>query len=236
MAGHPLWTPLAARLAKSTALRVFTVHYRKAVDVATAYLAPLLDTLAAWEYATTTLGFSAGDIVLVGDSAGGHLSLSLSSPLGATGQPAQRGLALRSPWADFTASFDTYQTNAGTDLIYPPSLARAARSVARHYTPDAVRGRLFSPALAEEDAWRCLASSRVFVTVGTRECFVCEIEALVKALLRDGVAVELYQDVGGVHVGAVLSFEVDGWRHFEPGVHDIVHDLYVRNGEDVYLP
>ncbi|WOO82769.1 Esterase [Vanrija pseudolonga] len=234
--GHPLWTPFGGEIAQSTALRLLGVQYRKAADAATAFPAPLLDALAAWEYATATLGFAARDIIVVGDSAGGHLSLALVAQLAATGQPAPGGLALLSPWADFTASSDTYNTNKGTDLIYPPSLARAARSAARHYTPDAVRGRLFSPALADEGAWRSLASARVYIWAGTREVFIGEIEALVKGMRRDGVAVEFYQDVGGVHNGAMLGFKDEAWDHFQGGLRDIVRDLYVQNGEDVYLP
>lgn len=212
------------------------MQYRKCADDATSFPAPLLDAVAAWEYVTTTLGFAARDIVVIGDSAGGHLSLALATQLAATNQPQPGGFALLSPWSDFTASSSTYKTNKGTDLIYPPSLARAARSAARHFTPDAVRGLLFSPALADEGSWRSLASSRVYISAGTREVFIGEIEALVKGLRRDGVPVEFYQDVGGVHNGAMLPGEVDAWNHFEGGLRDIVRDLYVQNGEDVYLP
>ncbi|KAL1408976.1 hypothetical protein Q8F55_005793 [Vanrija albida] len=237
--GHPLWTPFPATLARATALRVLGAQYRKAVSEATAFPAPLLDAAAAWEYATETLGFAARDIVLAGDSAGGHLALALLSHLGATGQAVPGGLALLSPWSDFTASFDSYAANEGSDFLVAAGLARAVRSATRHYTPESVAAQLFAPALAPEGAWRHLAGTRAFVWAGTREIFFGEVQALVKGLRRDGVSVEFVEDEDGVHNGAMLPPAFvghEGAARFNAGVRDIVRDLYVANGEDVYLP
>jgi acetyl esterase/lipase len=53
------------------------VNHRKALSPSTAFPAQLLDLLAGYAY-LLSLGFAAENIILVGDSSGGHLLLALS--------------------------------------------------------------------------------------------------------------------------------------------------------------
>jgi len=116
-----------ARLARRTSRQAFSIEYRMGPehqfpaaheDIVSAYLW-LLDQ-----------GHRADDILVAGDSAGGHLSLSLCGELRRMGLPMPAGLLLFSPLVD--ASFDaaTAAYRQGGDPVVVPAFARR---VVRHY-------------------------------------------------------------------------------------------------------
>ena len=79
------------------------------------YPAQQEDALDAWRYLTETLGYDAGDIVVVGDSAGGNLALHLGLVLRDRGNPMPRGFVCMSPWADLSNSGPSHIYNATAD-------------------------------------------------------------------------------------------------------------------------
>ncbi|WOO78173.1 Monoterpene epsilon-lactone hydrolase [Vanrija pseudolonga] len=202
--GHPLWTPFGVKLARDTGVRVYAAQYRKAVDKTSAWPAPLLDALGAWSYVTSELGFEPGNVVLVGDSAGGHLSLAVSSTLGAQGHPGPGGLALCSPWTDYTVSSNSWRTK-GYDYLSPAWIRNSISSITRFYTPDAVRGAILSPALAPAGAFAHLKGTPVFLSVGTEETLEDEVRALARNLRGDGADVTVWDDEDALHDAAVFA-------------------------------
>lgn len=215
--GHPLWTPFAPKLARDTRTPVLSVQYRKCVADATAFPAPLLDALAAYYYATNTLGYAAENIVLVGESAGGNLALGLMQALSNAGEPLPRGLALSSPWCDMTLSFPSIWHNSSIDYLALNAGKATVATVARHYTTSALRGPFLSPALAPKGTWKRLAGStsekgkweegtRVFIQVGTGEGLHDEAIAMAETMREDGVRVEVDREEGGLHCGALTLF------------------------------
>lgn len=189
--GHPLWTGLPCHLARDLNIRVFAGQYRKCLTPETTFPGPLIDALAAWNYVTGTLGFPPSQVIIGGDSAGGHLSISLLQQLGALGAPLPGGAVLLSPWADGTFSFPSWKSNSETDFLTIRKVINCIKSVAQFYTPDALSGPFFSPALAPEGHWTFLEHVPILVTVGTAEVFHDEDQALVSAMRRDGVHVEV---------------------------------------------
>ncbi|KAL1407954.1 hypothetical protein Q8F55_004751 [Vanrija albida] len=202
--GHPLWTPFGVKLARDTGVRVYAAQYRKAVDASSAWPAPLLDALGAWSYVTSELGFEPANVVLVGDSAGGHLSLAVSSTLAAQGHALPGGLALCSPWTDYTLSSNSWRTKS-TDYLSPAWIRTSISSITRHYTPDAVRGAIFSPALAHAGAFAHLKGKPVFLSVGTEETLEDEVRALARNLRGDGADVSVWDDEDALHDAAVFA-------------------------------
>lgn len=189
--GHPLWTALPSTLAKDLSVRVFGGQYRKCITSDTAFPGPLLDALAAWNYVTATLGFEPSRVIIAGDSAGGHLCLALLQQLAALDAPLPGAAALISPWADFTFSFPSWKTNT-YDYLGLKKLDVCAKSCARYYTPEAVAGPFFSPALAPAGHWKFLEHKTTFlISEGTAEVFFDEDEALIAGLQRDGVTVHV---------------------------------------------
>ncbi|BEJ17378.1 hypothetical protein CspHIS471_0607790 [Cutaneotrichosporon sp. HIS471] len=219
--GHPLWTPFPLNIAKDHNLRTFLCSYRKTLSDLTAFPAPLLDALAAWTYVTLTLGFAPAQILLLGDSAGGHLALSLVQQLATLGRPQAGALAMVSPWADFTTSFPSW-ANESVDHLSRRMLLVAIRAAARHYASDAITDPLFSPALAGPGHWTCLCATRVLVSVGTDEVFADEDYALVKGMRRDGVDVTLIKDIHGLHEGPVTLWSPGAYDHFSAEIGTIL--------------
>ncbi|KAF9561939.1 hypothetical protein EC968_005433 [Mortierella alpina] len=124
--------PLVKRLGKN--IRILIVNYRLApqdpfpaalVDALSCYMWLLDQPISeAFSLDSTIPGndsdrrFQPHQIVLMGDSAGGGLALSLSLLLrdhGALTQP--RGIVTWSPWLDLTSSLPSFKANALTDII-----------------------------------------------------------------------------------------------------------------------
>lgn len=76
-------------------------------------------------------GFRAEDIVVAGDSAGGHLALALCGELRRLGLPMPAGLALMSPLVD--ATFETAAA-AARRTQDPTCVPRGAKRLLHHYT------------------------------------------------------------------------------------------------------
>jgi acetyl esterase/lipase len=171
---------------------VLGCQYRKCLDDSSGFPAPLLDVLAAYRYLTTTLGFAASDILVAGESAGGHATLALVAQLDALQLPLPGGLVMCSPWVDFTNSFQSWQRNTD-DILTKPSLDRAVRSACRHYDTAALVDPFFSPSFAPPSHWKFLRGIPVFLSYGTAEAFEDEIEALVRSMRSDDIEVAIYK-------------------------------------------
>ncbi|KZP27622.1 alpha/beta-hydrolase, partial [Athelia psychrophila] len=115
--------------------RIFAIDYRLCSAApfkpANPYPAALIDALSGYYYLTHTLGISPKDIVVSGDSAGGHLALALVRYLAIYQQeipdiahPMPRALLLASPTVDWACTHDEGPTcsmvrNATTDCVAP---------------------------------------------------------------------------------------------------------------------
>lgn len=122
--------PLVTRLAKQARLTVFSTEYRlapkhvfpaAAEDVERAYLW-LLDQ-----------GWRPDQVIVAGDSAGGHLTLDLALQLKRTGQELPAGLVMLSPLADPTFELCRLREQARPDAMIS---AEGARRLVAHYLGD----------------------------------------------------------------------------------------------------
>ena len=82
------------------------------------YPAQQEDALDAWLHLTETLGFLPENILVVGDSAGGNLALSLCLRLRDNGMPLPRAVICMSPWADLSNSGPSHIQNATADPTF----------------------------------------------------------------------------------------------------------------------
>lgn len=92
---------LASHICKATRRTVYVPRYRLAPEHP--YPAQLKDACTALD-ALQIKGVSSAGLVLIGDSAGGNLALSLLLNLKRTGQPLPAALVLISPWVDPVAA------------------------------------------------------------------------------------------------------------------------------------
>ena len=116
---------LVSRISHVTGLPVLALDYR--LPPAAILPGPIEDALAAYRHLLDE-GHAPERIVVAGDSAGGHLALSLVLHALEAGLPAPAALVLLSPWNDLTMSGDSMARNALLDPFLPPiALHRAAR-------------------------------------------------------------------------------------------------------------
>ncbi|BFM14531.1 alpha/beta hydrolase [Maricurvus nonylphenolicus] len=103
-----------ARLAVDAGITAWSIDYRLAPEWA--YPAPVEDAVAAYRYLLEQ-GFTADNIVVSGDSAGGGLAAALLVALKHEGLPQPAGAMLLSPWTDLTQSGESYETRAEIDPL-----------------------------------------------------------------------------------------------------------------------
>lgn len=94
---------------------VAAIDYRTAPEHI--YPAAHDDVKAGWEY-LKGLGYLPEDIILLGDSSGGNLILSLLLRLRDEGGPMPAAAVLMSPWTDLTAAGASYRKNYKQDIIF----------------------------------------------------------------------------------------------------------------------
>lgn len=114
--GPRLYRSFNWRLSAATDLPVFAPDYRLAPEHTPANA--LDDALSAYEFLLGA-GHAPEDIVVGGDSAGGHLTLALLLALKERGRPLPRAAVVLSPWADLLCTAESHTLNARTDVLIP---------------------------------------------------------------------------------------------------------------------
>ncbi len=102
----------ALRYAINTGCALFSVDYR--ISAAGAFPCALEDALDAYKEMLRTLP-KKSRVIIIGDSAGGGLALSLTKKLIEEGIKLPRKLILNSPWTDLSCSAASYITNRFND-------------------------------------------------------------------------------------------------------------------------
>lgn len=87
---------------------VFSLDYRTASTAV--FPAALDDSLDGYQWLLDQ-GYTASDIIVCGDSAGGGLSLAMTLKLRDEGKEVPKALVLSSPWADLTATGASYKVS-----------------------------------------------------------------------------------------------------------------------------
>lgn len=135
---------LVASLAKQSNISALLIDYRLAPEHP--FPAGLTDVLIAYK-ALLAEGFSAENIIIAGDSAGGGMSLSLLISLRSENIPLPKAAILLSPWTDLTVSGASIENRQHSD----PYLRRDAIDLfVKHYCQEASPGHpLISPLFAD---------------------------------------------------------------------------------------
>ncbi len=110
-----IYRKYARLLIDGTGAKIFMPDYR----VAPKHLFPaaLEDAYACWDY-ILSLGYKEGNIIVIGDSAGGNLSLALMQKLRDEGRKMPLGAVLISPWCDMLAAGKSYTYNYPNDVMF----------------------------------------------------------------------------------------------------------------------
>ena len=174
---------LTARLARDTGLPVYAIDYRLAPEHP--FPAALDDAIAAF----TALS-EQGPVLVVGDSAGGGLSLSLALELCARGGPQAVALGLLSPWVDLRPTH--VPAEVASELMLSPE---RLQTCARHYAGERCDDPRVSPLLAD---LRGLPAIRLHCC--SHEMLAPQARALDRALRAAEVRCEFSIAAGPWHV------------------------------------
>lgn len=118
---------ITMRLARYAGCRVLAINYRKAPHYPYPYA--LEDALMAYNWLLDE-GYAPEQIMLAGDSAGGHLTLATLLSIRDRRMPRPAGAVCLSPWTDLSGSGESMRQNASRDTMIP---ARRVRHAARHF-------------------------------------------------------------------------------------------------------
>lgn len=114
--GSPeLYRPFTATLAKAAQAKVFALAYRLAPEHR--FPAAVDDAVAGYRWLLAQ-GVHPANLLLVGDSAGGGLTLATLVRLRAEGVPLPAAAVLFSPWTDLAGTGKSLQANEVTDALF----------------------------------------------------------------------------------------------------------------------
>ncbi len=106
---------MVARLCRMVGAKSLVVDYRLAPEHR--FPAAIDDCWTSWRWLLAQ-GFAAKDIIIMGDSAGGNLTLALLHRIKAAGDPMPACAVLMSPLTDFTLSSPSLLTNEPSDPMF----------------------------------------------------------------------------------------------------------------------
>lgn len=173
---------LIAPIAKKTGIRVFSFEYCLAPEHP--FPAAFDDAKKAYEYVLGQ-GYSPGNIIAFGESAGGGLAVSNILRLIAEGKEAPKCLVTISPWSDLTATGQTYFLNEDKDpLLRGKYLKRLADS---YVGDDSPLNPYISPAFASYDD----RFPPTLIQAGSDEVLLDDSKLLYNAMKDGGVDVDI---------------------------------------------
>jgi acetyl esterase/lipase len=180
---------LAAEAARAAGFPMLHLQYRRAPE--NPYPAALEDAVSA--YAALLDRYSAEQVVIIGDSAGGGLVFGMLMAARDRGLPMPRAVACISPWVDLAATGETFHSLAEDDpMITAQTVALVTESYLAGASP---RTPYASPLYGEAHGF-----PPVLIQVGEREMLLSDAERFAAKLAEAGSSVTLEVWPGMVHV------------------------------------
>ncbi|WP_279582895.1 alpha/beta hydrolase [Fodinicola feengrottensis] len=191
----PLELVMAQRLSEATGRPAFAVDYRLAP--AHPFPAAIDDVVAVYR-SLCDQGVPAERILLVGESAGGTLVLSILLVLAAAGDALPGGVISVSPVTDFVGDSPSIKANEGRDVINPAMLGPIATQYLAGARPDVAPQ---SPIYGELGGL-----SPILLAVGADELLLDDSRRFAAAAEAAGtpVTLDIYQGLPHVFHAAVL--------------------------------
>ncbi len=181
---------------------VVMVDYRLAPE--TIFPGALEDVLDCWEWMLDS-GYKPENIVVIGDSAGGNLTLELILNLRDSKRELPCAAITMSPWSDLASESESYKTNVYIDPIFGfregVDKELDVEDIIRLYAGDAdLHNPKLSPMYAEYDGF-----CPTLIQVGTAEVLYSESITIAEKMRKAGVEVTLTEYSGMWHVFQLLG-------------------------------
>ena len=154
------------------------------------------DQLADAVFAQLTQSHDPAKIILNGDSAGGHMALSLALRLAKTGGPQAGKLALFAPWLDVTLADPAMRSVEPHDFMLKIGAVRGCgEAFAGERDPSSAE---CSPLYTVKEDLALLPSTRIWT--GRHDIFIIDSRTFTGKLCDAGVDAKLYEYEGAPHV------------------------------------
>ena len=187
---------MASKVCCKYRLDVLAVEYRLAPE--NPFPCALEDALSAFQYLKEQ-GYREEQILLMGESAGGGLLLSLCLKLKQMGSRMPCALVCMSPWTDLTMSGPSYTENIENNATFSPNaIRRAARMYAGEHNKE---DPLVSPRFGDFKSF-----PPTLIQAGSEELLLSDSVLLAEGMERDGVDVRLEIYDGMCHVFQLYPF------------------------------
>ncbi|HPN19013.1 MAG TPA: alpha/beta hydrolase, partial [Chitinophagales bacterium] len=184
---------LIARIARAAGYKTLAINYRKAPE--NAYPCALEDALAAYKQ---MLADGYENIFIMGDSAGGGLTLALLQMIKKQRLPKAAGAVLLSPWTDLTLSGDSIQSKKDKDPLITPHLLSI---FSKRYIGEAdPTDPLVSPLFADVKGF-----PPTLIQVGSNEILFDDSIRMAQKMNKAGVKVQLEIYENMMHVWQYLG-------------------------------
>ncbi len=180
------------------------------------YPCQIEDAVKAWDWALSQ-GYKEENIVTVGDSAGGHLNISLLMKLRESNRAMPKGAVFLSPWLDMTCSGKSYRENFSKDPVFgvkgktptEDDISRFANSgLYGWYGDNDPKNPYVSPVYAEFDE----SYPSMLITVGGNEMLLSDSETLYEKMKKVGVDATLKVMPEMFHVFNLYRLFPESWE------------------------
>jgi epsilon-lactone hydrolase len=188
---------MVARIAREAQARCFSLDYRLAPEHP--FPAAVEDATRAYR-ALLASGIAANRIVVMGDSAGGGLTLATLLSLRDSGDPLPAAGVCLSPWTDLEGTGDSC---ADASILDPMLQLAGLQAFGALYAGKNVRECLASPLHAD---YRGLPP--LYILVGTREVLLDDSRRVAEKARAAGVPVMLETGHGLIHVWPMFGDDV----------------------------
>lgn len=170
---------LIGRIARAANCKTLAINYRKAPE--NKYPLALQDALSAYKQMVAD-GYE--NIFIMGDSAGGGLTLALLQLIRKQRLPKAAGAVLLSPWTDLTLSGESIKTKKDKDPLITPHLLEIFSK--RYYADEDPTNPLISPHFADVKGF-----PPTLIQVGGNEILFDDSIRMAQKLNKAGVKVQL---------------------------------------------
>ncbi|MFX1528548.1 MAG: alpha/beta hydrolase [Promethearchaeota archaeon] len=183
-------------LCKKLHLHAYIINYRLAPE--NPYPAGLDDAFYAYKWLLEEKSISAERIIIMGDSAGGGLTLALLHRIGTQNLPQPKAAICLSPWTDLTLTSETLKTKVEQDVFFNmKNLETSAKAYLQAKSPENPE---ISPIFADFKGF-----PPIFLQVGSREMLLNDSLIIAEKMKKHGVSVTVDMWEGMFHAFLIFS-------------------------------
>lgn len=211
--GHPLNTLsqllcTAERAASENVnISVFSLQYTRAPEAT--FPVQFDQCIEAYQYMLDELKVHPSRVVVMGESAGGHLALAFLHQLESLSLPRPGGAFLLYPWVDLSNQGTSFKTNRYRDMLSKTDLDRATVSVLGNEGRKRFEDLINLAEPRRQGYWRTTLPQITQVNVGSNDVFVGSIACFVEHAKADGAQIQLAIIPDASHGYTVLPDAID---------------------------